>query len=115
MQRFRITIHIVIVPVVLLYCLFISEIDDVPLDVRTRLCHQLDANYGSLTEGRVKFGVKMGLAEVKARRAEDTNAIMLNLQTKCVKLDKVFTALISLGRQDAINGLLEWMQGNAQQ
>ena len=109
MHRCRITIHIVIVPVVLLYCLFISEIE-----VKTRLCHQLDANYGNLTVGRVNFALKMELPDEEAR-CDNTNAIMLKLPTLCVTLDKVFTVLISLGRQDAINGLLEWMQGNAQQ
>ena len=75
------------------------------------MCYCLDGKYLSLTNGRVAFAIEMNIPEVEARRADDTETIILKLMTQRVSVYDVLKALDKIGRADAVHVIAEWLQG----
>ena len=79
--------------------------------MRQTVCHCLDGEYRSLTNGRVAFAIEMNISEVEARAAKDADTIILKLLTQRVPVYKVLKALDKIDRADAVHVIGEWLQG----
>ena len=59
----------------------------------------------------MEFAIQMNISEVAARRADDTETIILKFLTQRVSVYDLLKALDKIGRADTVHVIAEWLQG----